>query len=77
MKGIDAFAIALVIVGLVLFGLGYLVGAGNIALTQYFPGLYSTQNADATFNDFVLPAYIWGTVIIIVAVLTKWFARTK
>lgn len=72
-----AVAIALVIVGLLLFGLGYLVNAGAVALNQYFPGWYSSQNANATFTNFVLPAYIWGAILIIVAFLIEWFTRTK
>ena len=72
-----AVAIALVIVGLLLFGLGYLVNAGAVALNQYFPGLYSSQNANAAFNNFALPAYIWGAILIIAAFLIEWFTRTK
>ena len=72
-----AVAIALVIVGLLLFGLGYLVNAGTVALSQYFPGWYSAQNANATFNNFVLPAYIWGAILIIAAFLIEWFTRAK
>jgi uncharacterized membrane protein (Fun14 family) len=72
-----AVAIALVVVGLLLFGLGYLVNAGAVVLNQYFPGLYTSQNANATFTDFVLPAYIWGAILIIVAFLIEWFTRSK
>ena len=72
-----AVAIALVVVGLLLFGLGYAVQAGSVALAQYFPGLYSTENANAAFNGFSLPAYVWGAILIIGAFLLEWFTRGK
>jgi|GEM_PF-3605961 hypothetical protein len=70
-----AVAIALVVGGLILFGLGYAVNVGSVTLAKYLPSLYSSNNVNATFNGFVLPAYIWGAIFIIAAFLLEWFTR--